>query len=140
MKSMPGRFRVIVVASLVIAHGCGQPAARDGGELALPSPGTVLSPADAILLLQREPGEQLLCVEGIASTGKRLVVSVLSQSQAEHEAGRFYVGVFNEDTGLAGERELTLNRTFFSDPNSAVRAATEMGAAQFMVCPIPASM
>lgn len=95
---------------------------------------TVLRPADAIALLKDKAPKEPLCLDGIGSNGKKLVVGRLSLSRAEHGIGRFYLGVFDSKTDYVGRGRVSLNRTFFTDPAAAVQAATGMGASQFQEC------
>jgi hypothetical protein len=71
------------------------------------------------------PKDAPFCLNATGSDGKKVVVGRLTPSQAEHEAGRFYFGVFNSGTEITGERRVTLNRTYFTDPAAAVQVGMQ---------------
>jgi hypothetical protein len=134
--NMRSNLNRVVVVSVLLALGCREQKTTGVAEGTGTSPEAAVGPPDAIVLLKdKKPEEQPFCLDATGSDGKRVTVGRLSPTQAEHEAGRFYVGVFNEGTEITGDRRLTLKRTFFTDPAAAVKAATELGVNQFRECP-----
>jgi hypothetical protein len=125
--------RYIVLVLLFLVLGC---KSQETAIVANISHGAIVNPTQAVVLLKdNKPEEEPFCLDAVGSDGKKLTVGRLSQPQAKREAGRFYFGVFISGTAVTGERNLTLNRTFFVDPAGAVQAATQMGVSQFQVCP-----
>jgi hypothetical protein len=120
--------------SLLLGLGCRAQKRPSGSETATASLPPVLSPTDATALLKDKNSEEPVCLEGVGSDEKKLIVGRLSPFVAEHETGRLYVSVFNSEIDHLGHRRVSMNRTFFNDPAAALQAATAMGANQFQVC------